>query len=143
MFNENNKVIGINTAASSGFQRGGAEGYAIPIDRALSVVSQIRSGKETDRIHIGVRGFLGVRSGDATTPGAQVLGVQTGSPADKAGIEAGDVITAVDGATVSDPSSLIKLIREHRPGDTVTVTWTTGSGQNRSAKVELAKGAAD
>jgi S1-C subfamily serine protease len=69
--------------------------------------------------------------------------VQTGSPADKAGIEAGDVITAVDGATVSDPSSLIKLIREHRPGDTVTVTWTTGSGQNRSAKVQLAKGAAD
>lgn len=143
MFNKSNKVIGINTAASSGFQRGGTEGYAIPIDHALSVVELIRDGKETDRIHIGVRGFLGVQTGDSSNIGAQVLGVQAGSPAAGAGLTSGDLITAVDGDKVDDPSSLIKLIREHRPGETVIITWTTAGGEDKSAKVELAKGAAD
>lgn len=141
MFDDDGKVIGINTAASQGF-RNGAEGYAVPIDRALSIVEQIRTGKETDTIHIGVRGFLGVRT-QAGNGGAEVISVQSGSPADGAGLDAGNVITAVDGEAVPDPSALIKKIREHRPGESVTITWTTSDGQSRSAKVTLAKGAAD
>ena len=142
MFNDDGKVVGINTAASSGF-RSGAEGYAVPIDRALAVIQQIRAGKETDTIHIGVRGFLGVSTEDTTSTGARVVGVQAGSPADKAGLGAGDVITAVDDNAVADPSSLIKAIREHRPGETVTLMWTDDAGEGHTAKVKLAKGAAD
>lgn len=142
MFDDDGKVIGINTAASAGF-RDGAEGYAVPIDRALSVVTQIRSGKETDTIHIGVRGFLGVRTEEAADGGARVIGVQSDSPAAKASLEAGDVITSVDGESVADPSSLIKQIRQHRPGETVTLSWRTTDGEAKTAKVTLAKGAAD
>ncbi|HVT77377.1 MAG TPA: trypsin-like peptidase domain-containing protein, partial [Acidimicrobiales bacterium] len=150
MFDDHNKVIGINTAAAQGRFRqfqdgsGGGEGFAVPINTAMGVVSKIRQGVETDTIHIGVRGFLGVSTTDADNGAGALVGqVQPGSPADKAGVAAGDVITAVDGSAVGDANSLTDRIHDHKPGDTITLQWTTRAGVSRSAKVTLSTGAAD
>ncbi|HVV37230.1 MAG TPA: trypsin-like peptidase domain-containing protein [Acidimicrobiales bacterium] len=150
MFDDHNKVIGINTAAAQGRFRqfqdgsGGGEGFAVPINTAMGVVSKIRQGVETDTIHIGVRGFLGVSTTDADNGAGALVGqVQPGSPADTAGLAAGDVITAVDGSAVADANSLTDRIHGHKPGDTITLQWTTSAGISRSAKVTLSTGAAD
>ncbi|MEY2399481.1 MAG: hypothetical protein QOJ00_2655 [Actinomycetota bacterium] len=143
MFDAANKVVGINTAAARGFGRNASVGLAVPIDTAKDVVAKIRDGNETSTIHIGVRGFLGVRTSDVAAGGAGVVSVQPGSPAEKAGVATGDVITTVDGTVIRTASALTNLIHTHRPGDTVTLAWTRSDGTTHSAKVTLASGAAD
>jgi membrane-associated protease RseP (regulator of RpoE activity) len=81
--------------------------------------------------------FLGVRTQDATgSSGAQVLTVVTGSPADQAGLKAGDVITAVDSSPVTSAAQLAAQIRAHQPGDQVTLTYMR-SGSSAQAQVKL------
>ena len=73
---------------------------------------------------------------DSTVNGATVGDVTPGSPAESAGIQAGDVITAVNGQPVPDAVSLITRIRSFAPGDTVTLTVETNSG-TRDVEVTL------
>lgn len=118
------------------------EGYAIPINTALDIAQQIAGGSATDTVHIGPTGFLGIGVQDSTTPaprqhrgtvldqpGATVLNVSPGSPAENAGLVAGDVITAVDGNTVDSADTLTTLLSSHQPGDTLQLTWTTADSQ--------------
>jgi len=82
--------------------------------------------------------FLGVEVGTATgsTPGVSVASVQSGSPAAQAGLQAGDVITAINGTAVTSPSQLSQDIATHQPGDQVTVTYTrTGVSSQAQAKL--------
>lgn len=143
LFDADRQVIGVNTAASAGrrFDSGPAEGFAIPIATALTVVERIRTGVETATIHIGVRGFLGVAT-IGSVGGARVTAVEPGSPAQRAGLPVGAVVTAVDDVAIGSAAALIQEVRTHRPGDRVTVTWTAG-GAPRTATVTLATGAAD
>lgn len=141
------KVIGMNTAASAsnGFDGSASEGFAIPINRALSIARQIQQGRGSSTIHIGVPGMLGV---SVVTPvggpaGAQVADVTAGSPADVAGLQIGDTITTVDGKGVSSATELTTLIRSHRTGDSVRVGWTDSNGSRHSATVRLARGTPD
>lgn len=81
--------------------------------------------------------FLGVETSAASgSQGASVASVVSGGPADQAGLKAGDVITAVDGTTVSSPSALAQQIQSHQPGDQVTITYTR-SGSSAQASVKL------
>jgi putative serine protease PepD len=82
--------------------------------------------------------FLGVATQPATAgqQGAQVANVASGSPAAGAGLQQGDVITAVDGTTVSSPADLARLVRSHQPGDQVTITYSRG-GNSTDAPVQL------
>jgi len=82
--------------------------------------------------------FLGVSTANATggQQGAQVENVANGSPAAGAGLQAGDVITAVDGTAVSSPADLARLVRSHQPGDQVTITYSRG-GNSTDAQVQL------
>jgi S1-C subfamily serine protease len=166
LVNTNGQVIGMNTAASSGgsFQSSATDGFAIPINHALSIARQIESGQSSSSVHIGGRGFLGVQvqsgtssqgggssgdSGGFGSPstgdgsGAVIAGVVSGSPAAKAGLQQGDEITSVNGRTVDSPDSLTNLLQNHRPGDKVTIGWTDQSGQNHTATVTLTTGPAD
>jgi serine protease Do len=63
--------------------------------------------------------------------------VQPGTPAQKANLRAGDVVTAVNGETVSSAEALTRAIDSHKPGDTVTVTIRR-NGKNVTAQVKLA-----
>ena len=143
------KVIGINTAASANrqFSAGTSEGFAIPIDKAVDVAKQIESGKASSTIHIGLPGFLGVAIQPAQATGAAsgavVAGVEGGSPADSAGLSAGDTITSVNGRKVSSPDTLSAVMRTHRGGERVTVAWTGQDGTSHSARVTLITGPAD
>lgn len=76
------------------------------------------------------------------TSGAAVVRVVQGSPAMKAGITSGDVITGLGGRTVTSPNSLSDDLIPYHPGDKVAVQWTSSSGQHQTATVQLATGPA-
>lgn len=134
------RVIGMNTAAAATNRFGSARsvGYAVSMDRALSIVRQIREGRESASVRIGPPAFLGVSVTAGGGTGALVAGVADGSPAASLGLEAGDVITSIDGRTVTGPQSLSEAVQANEPGTRVQVTWTDGSGQKRQGTVELA-----
>ncbi|HEU4947276.1 MAG TPA: trypsin-like peptidase domain-containing protein [Kribbella sp.] len=126
------------------------EGYAIPINEALTIADQIEAGNASSTIHIGESPMLGVSvadsgamglpQGTAGASGAVVTGVLPGGRADEAGLRAGDVIVGVDGRTVGSPDALSALLDQHRPGDKVTVTWIDQAQQQHTATVQLVTG---
>jgi S1-C subfamily serine protease len=136
LYDAEGEVIGINTAASSGSSN--ITGYAITIEDALGVVSAIESGAETSTITIGYPAFLGVAL-DST----RVIGVAAGSPANTAGLVAGDTITAIDGTPVASAETLAAVIDGRDPGERVTVAWLDAAGASRSATLILSAGPAD
>jgi S1-C subfamily serine protease len=152
------QVIGIDTAASSGssgfqFAPGPSQtqAFAIPINEAVSIASQIEAGRASAALHIGPTGFLGVEvlsaaeaaaEGIPAGTGAALGGVLTGSPAQQAGLTAGDVIVSVAGHSVSSPSALQSALGRHHPGDSVAIRWTDQSGQAHSATIVLTTGPA-
>jgi S1-C subfamily serine protease len=142
----NGNVIGVDTAASAGFsfQTAGGEGYAIPINQAVTIGRQISSGQGTDSIHIGPTAFLGVLVSVSNTagPGATLAQAVPNGPADKAGLTTGDVITSIAGHTVDKPSTLTDLILGFHPGDKVKVGWSDSSGGAHQATVTLGTGPA-
>ncbi len=143
------KVIGINTAGSTsnnGQGNGATDGFAIPINDALSIANDIRAGRASSTIHIGASAFLGISvqasslSGTANGSGVSVARVLPNSAASKAGLVAGDVITGLGGATVTDNTALRDLIAPHHPGDTVSLTWTDVRGASHSHDVTFGSG---
>jgi serine protease Do len=142
-FNMNGEVVGVNTAIFS--PNGGNVGiaFAIPASVVKQVTSQlIENGTVT-------RGFLGVGIQDvnrdiadsvglAAAAGALVTEPSKDSPADKAGVKSGDVITAVDGDAISDALDLSRTIAGKNPGTKVELTiWRDGKEQKIT--VELGK----
>ena len=155
LVNADGKVIGVNTAAStnSGFGYRGSsstatEGFAITIDKALTIAKQIENGTESDTVHIGERGILGVSiqsdsttfGGRSTGNGAAVAGVQSGSPAADAGIGAGDTIVAIGNTAVGSADQLRAALNGAHPGDKVSVTWVDSSGSQHKATITLIAG---
>ena len=145
LVNANGKVVGIDAAAQASGRfgnQGSNIGYAIPISSAMSIVHQIESGHGSSTVQIGTRGVLGVEV--ATTPqsgsGAGVSGVQPGSPAQGAGITAGDVITSVNGQPIADSNALSSAMTGRHPGDGVSIGWTDPSGGHHTATVQLEPG---
>lgn len=141
LYNAAGAVIGIDTAAQTN-GRSTTVAYAIPINKALSIASQIESGRQSSTIHIGLPGFLGVSVADSTG-GAAIAGVVPGGPAASAGISAGDVITAVNGTPVDSGAALKTALAGTAGGDRVTLHWTDPSGARHSATVTLIAGPAD
>ena len=77
---------------------------------------------------------------NAASGGATVAGVITSSPAQAAGLSAGDVITSVNGDAVDGASGLSGLLEPDKPGDTVTIGWTDTSGMTHTTTVTLTSG---
>jgi S1-C subfamily serine protease len=155
LVNTAGEVIGIDTAAGKQMQfqsqQSQTAAFAIPINEALAIGNQIERGDGSSTVHIGPTGFLGVEvesAGNAAQQGIQagsgaaVEGVLQGTPAANAGLSQGDVITSVDGRSVSSPTSLQRALEQHHPGDKVTIGWTSGAGQSQSASVTLENGPA-
>jgi membrane-associated protease RseP (regulator of RpoE activity) len=90
-----------------------------------------------DSFNLRDTAFLGVVVEDSSDPdGAEIVRVAESSPADEAGLEAGDVITEVDGDEVDDAAALTERIRASDPGDTVTVDYER-DGESDSADIRL------
>ncbi len=119
------QVVGVNSAiATSGGGITGGEsgnigvGFAIPIEQVKVTADQILRTGEARYPVIGAKVQTGQRDGS----GAEVDSVVDGTPADDAGLEAGDVIVALEGQRVTDGIALIVSIRSHQPGETLTFT---------------------
>jgi putative serine protease PepD len=137
-------VIGINssirTAASQSPYGGGQSesgsiglGFAIPIDEVMPIVDQMASGETPTHARLGIQ-VGDAQTGDAA--GAVVREVTPGSTAEKAGLASGSVITKVDAHRITGADSLVATIRSYRPGDSVSVTWTSG-GKEQTANLVL------
>jgi putative serine protease PepD len=121
------RVIGINDAIRPGDNSDGnvGIGFAIPIDLAARSAAAIVQGKQVQT------GYLGVSAADPSgnQDGALVQDVVSGSPAAKAGLQAGDLVTAVDGQAVQSSGEMVARIRGHKPGDKVTITVDRNGSQ--------------
>jgi S1-C subfamily serine protease len=141
------RVVGIDTAATTGFtfESTAGGGYAIPIDRAVSIAKQIETGRSTTTVHVGKTAFLGIQVGRTSSFGESQTGVPVGgvlahSPASKAGLAAGDIVTALDGHAVGSSNALVKLLLLRHPGQKAKLTWLDASGGRHSATISLASG---
>jgi S1-C subfamily serine protease len=156
LVNASGEVVAIDTAGSSTFQfqlagsqdNSGTDGYAIPINEALSLAKQIESGKSSSSVHIGASAFLGVEVASTSSyygsapaaSGATIVGVLSGSPAAESGLASGDTITSVGGHTVASSTSLRDIMDELHPAQKVTVSWVDQYGSSYKATVELTAG---
>ncbi|MEZ5691691.1 MAG: DegQ family serine endoprotease [Rickettsiales bacterium] len=143
LFNTKGEVIGINSAIFSPSMGGGSVGigFAIPTSLAKPIVDQL---KKFGRTH---RGWLGVKIqkvsdeiadslGMKKAIGALVLEVSEGSPAAKAGLKAGDVITHLDGKEIEEMRFLPRMVAETKSGSKVSLTyWRKNSSHNTSVTV--------
>jgi S1-C subfamily serine protease len=177
LVNSSGQVIGVDTAASSGYQFSGGygqqgsgsdtghQGFAIPINQAITIAHQIVGNQSSSTVHIGQSAFLGVGVTDAggqqagngqfgqggngqfgqggngngnssgATSGAEVTGTVQGGPAAQAGLQSGDVITAVNGKNVDSATTLTNLMDTYHPGDKLSVTYTDISGAQHTTTV--------
>lgn len=172
LVNSVGQVIGMDTAGSESgsfsFQTT-SQAYAIPIDTALAVAKEIEASQGSTTVHIGATAFIGVSveptlstsAGFGGFPGAfgnglgfggsaqssQVVGLEIetvvpGTPAARAGLVAGDVITSFDGHAVTTNAALTDLLLLLHPGATAKVTWSDTSGASHTAMITLASGPA-
>jgi S1-C subfamily serine protease len=134
---------GSDNGSSNSGQASSTQGFAIPIDTALSVASQIEAGQASSTVHIGATAFLGLEiasSDQQGSSGVALAGTASGTPAAAAGLGQGDVITSLGGQSVSTGTDIQNIMVGHHPGDTISIGWTDASGQSHTATVTLASG---
>ena len=140
--NTSGRVVGIDTAASSGTPQ--VTGFAIPIGTAVHIADEITSGSTSSDITLGLPAFLGVEvSPAAAVDGAGVAQALPNTPAAAAGLDGGDVITAVNGTSVHSAGALTSRLHAHSPGDTVSLTYTDMAGASHTVHVTLTTGPAN
>jgi serine protease Do len=141
LFNLKGEVVGVNSMIYS--RTGGSMGlaFAIPIDLAMSVSKQIQEKGRVTRSRIGVQIQEVSREtadafGLAKASGALVNSVEKGGPADKAGIEQGDIIVKVDGRPVNSSAELPRIITVIKPGTRIVLqVWHKGASKDVNVTV--------
>jgi S1-C subfamily serine protease len=160
LVNTDGQVIGMDTAGSSsgsgyGFSdntSANTQGYAIPINTALAIARTIESGTSTSSVHVGATPILGIEIsptlsgyggfGSAPVTGVQISGLATGTPAASSALTAGDVITALNGQSVTTATQLSTIVQKLAPGAVVKVSYTTSTGTSGTTNVTLVAGPA-
>ena len=124
-------VIGVNSQIAAGGGSGGnvGIGFAVPSNTVRSVVPVLERGQTVQRA------YLGVKSGE-TPQGVQLGSVESGGPAEQAGLEVGDIVVSFDGKEVGDPSELSSAVAAKKPGDEVEVVIER-DGSRRTLNVTL------
>ena len=127
-------VIGIADQVATGgsSDQGSGVGFAVPSDLIAAELSQLEAGKTVAHAYLGV-----ATNESPNTTGAIVASVNPGSPAAQAGLQTGDVVTAVDGKAATGSGDLVSAIAAHKPGDKLQLTIKRGSA-TRTVTVTLA-----
>ena len=141
LFTQDGKVIGMNTAILSPSGGSIGIGFAIPSNMIKTVVSQLESTGHVTRGYIGVEAQqVGATMAKAMhlaeKSGALIAGVQSDTPAERAGLQPGDVITSVNGQTVKDPRDLAVDIAAVKPGDEAQLQ-VLHDGNTKSVSVKV------
>lgn len=132
------RLIGINGAISSRTGANSGVGFAIPVNFVKKVFGRLKAGESTEP------GFLGIRVGELTAEqirrvggrGVLVATVLPGSPAEKAGMKAGDVILGFEGKKVENTTRLLNLISYYQVGETVRIDlWRNGKRMRLSVTI--------
>jgi putative serine protease PepD len=136
LVNLQGQVVGVNSAIATtgGFGESGniGVGFAIPMEQVRVTTAQILATGEAQYPVIGAN----VNTGSRQVDGAEVVEVPSGTPADEAGLQEGDVVTALDGVRVTDGIELIVAIRARQPGETVRLS-VLRDGEQETVRVRL------
>ena len=143
LVNSQGQVVGINTAILSDAQN---IGFALSIDSIRNIVDDLQSGKQSqtskpllgvETVNVsGISPELAKRYGITATAGAFVQKVSSGSGAEQAGVEVGDVIVAVDGKRIRSAADVGQIVRSKQPGDQLELTWER-QGEEQSGTATL------
>ena len=141
LINLRGEVVGINSQIYS--RSGGYMGiaFAIPIDEAIRVSEQLRTSGRVTRGRIGVQidqvtKEVAEAIGLGKPQGALVRGVESASPAEKAGVEAGDIITKLDGKAIEKSTDLPRMVGSLKPGTRSTLTvFRRGASKDLSVTI--------
>jgi S1-C subfamily serine protease len=141
LLNAQGEVIGINTMIESPVRGSVGVGFAIPINTAKQLLPKLASGARIEPTWLGISGQsidaeFAQQQGLSVQSGVLVGDIVAGGPADEAGLQPGDVITAVDGKALDSMDALAATVSSHVPGDALTLTVTRG-GQSGQLTVEL------
>jgi serine protease Do len=147
LFNMYGEVIGVNSAIYSPTGGSVGIGFAIPINAARNVITQLRAGGAVTRGWLGVRiqevtGELAESLGLDKGRGALIAGMDKNGPAQKAGLQNGDVVLTFDGKAVADNRALPRMVADAQVGKTVNVEILR-RGQRRTLPVTVQKLADD
>ena len=145
MFNANGELVGIITRKSMLSTVTGETtsiegiGFAIPSDVASPVLEQLAQGQQVPRSGIGIMGSSLTEQGKQAynvENGIYVASVSKGGPAEKAGLEVGDIITKLDGQAIGSMDEMIQLMESKNIGDSITLTYVR-NGQENTATVTI------
>ena len=133
LLNASGQVIGVNSqiATAGGGNGSVGIGFAVPANTVRDVLPQLEQGAAPEHAYLGLSTAPAQAGG-----GAQVAEATPGGPAASAGIQAGDVVTEVDGDRVDDPEDVARAIDDDQPGDAVDVTVRRG-GSEQTIEVTL------
>jgi S1-C subfamily serine protease len=130
------RAIGIVTAGSTS---GPHRGFAIPIAQALQLANRIETGKSNSVVHVGPTAFLGVTL-DNVAGEARVHSVLPGKPADAAGLGSGDIITSLDGVSISSTAEVRQTVLTLAPGKAVSIAWKDANGVSQTGTITPVSG---
>jgi S1-C subfamily serine protease len=131
-----NRAIGMVTAGSAS---GAPRGFAIAIRQALLYAHAIMKGKASATIHVGPTAFLGVVLKDVSG-GTKIQQILPNLPAEAAGLVVGDVITSLNGATISSMADMRKALLTLAVGTPVSIGWTDTNGTAQTGTITPASG---
>jgi putative serine protease PepD len=122
LLDDGGKVIGVNSQiATNGISNGNVGiGFAVPSNTVRQVLPGLKQGRAVSHAWLGVQ--IDTNPANITQAGATIGAVTTNGPAENGGVQVGDVVTAVDGKAISDPTGLSSAINHKTPGDHIKLT---------------------
>lgn len=155
LLNMKGELIGINEAKSSSTSTGATVddiGFAIPIDKAEESLQQLMNLKTRERVDASQASYLGIRGSDVSYEASEMYGIPTGvvisevvenGPADQAGVKSGDVLTELDGRSISNMSQLQDVLEYYAAGETVDIdVQRADNGEYQAQTLSITLGSA-
>lgn len=156
LLNMKGELIGINEAKSSSTSTGAAVdniGFAIPIDKAEESLQQLMNLKTREKVDASQASYLGIRGEDVSAEASELYGIPTGvvitevvenGPADQAGVKKGDILTELDGRSISSMAQLQDVLQYYAAGETVDlVVQRSDNGEYQAQTLSITLGSAD
>jgi S1-C subfamily serine protease len=139
LVDQSGQLVGLDAGDAAPHSGSAGAAFAIPIARVLSIVREVDAHTPDPELLQGHGAYLGIEVQDSTAPpGARIVDVAPGTPAEVVGIVPSDVIVSIDGVAVGSIRALIGILARYQGGDHVVVGWLDPIGRFHSATTQLA-----